>query len=217
MRERVQRTAPDLTTERIVDAAEQIATSESWEALSMRRVARALGRAPMSLYRHVSDLDHLRSLVAERLIERVVVIDHGEDWRRTLTEAATSMRATLVAHPVLLTEVMRSGMASPGMLTRIDVLIGALRRAGLPPAAAVRAYASVMALVLGSAVLERSATEALGEASPRPFVEQLTRAGGNRYPNIVAVAEEWGCMDGTEPFAFALDRLLDGIAALEAR
>lgn len=209
----------ELTADVIVDAAEAIATGESWDALSMRRVARALGRAPMSLYRHVSDVDQLRVLVAERLIERVVVVDHGADWRRTLTDAATSMRQTLIAHPALLHEVMRSGMATHGMLQRIDVIMGALATAGLSPEQVARSHASLMALVFGSAVLERAAVESLPAADGPPgrhFVEHLAAAGDGRYPNVAAVAGAWAAMEDDEPFRFALERLLDGIAALGA-
>ena len=51
------RTAAPLTKDTIVDAALAIVERETMEALSMRRVARELGRAPMSLYRHVGDID----------------------------------------------------------------------------------------------------------------------------------------------------------------
>ena len=209
----------ELTAEAIVDAAEAIATSESWDALSMRRVARALGRAPMSLYRHVRDVDQLRVLVAERLIERVAVVDHGPDWRRTLTDAATSMRRTLVAHPALLQQVMRSGMATPGMLHRIDVIMGALATAGLSIEQVARSHASLMALVFGSAVLQRAALESLPAADGPPgrhFIEHLAAAGDGAYPNVAAVAGAWAAMEEDEPFRFALERLLDGIAALGA-
>lgn len=49
-----QRSGPDLSRERIVEAASAIADDEGLPALSMRLLARELGVATMSLYRIIS-------------------------------------------------------------------------------------------------------------------------------------------------------------------
>ena len=57
--------APDLSRERIVEAAIAIADDEGTAALSMRTVAKELGVATMSLYRHVPSKDALFTLMAD--------------------------------------------------------------------------------------------------------------------------------------------------------
>src|SRR5579859_8267137 len=56
---------PALTLARIVDAAVGLADAEGLDAVSMARVATALGAAPMSLYRHVSAKEELRRLMVD--------------------------------------------------------------------------------------------------------------------------------------------------------
>lgn len=206
----------DLSTDAIVDAAMRIAMRESLEAVSLRKVARELGRAPMSLYRHVSDVDHLVALVVERLITRVSVIDHGPDWRRTVSGAAFSLRDLLVEHPGICAVVMRSGLTTPALLQHINTVLGALSRSGLSEDEVVRAHAALMALIFGTAVLRRSVDEAFPDATAedmahRRFLHRVKDAGGADHVHIDAVAGAWLAMDHDEPFQLALDLLLDGI------
>ncbi len=56
---------PALSLARIVSAAVQVADAEGLDAVSMGRVAAALGAAPMSLYRHVAGKDELRTLMVD--------------------------------------------------------------------------------------------------------------------------------------------------------
>jgi AcrR family transcriptional regulator len=208
-----------LDVEQIVAAAVDIALRESLDDLTLRKVARSLGRAPMSLYRHVSDVDHLRALVVEHLIAGVAVVDHGEDWRRTLTEAARGMRALLIDHPGIIDVIMRTGMSSPGMLQRVDIVMGALLRSGLPPEEVVQAHAAFTAQIFGSAVLQRSIRQAIPDsaADHRAFVTTLTGSAGGAHPHIERVAAAWGDMELDTPFEFAVQRLLDGITAQVAQ
>ncbi|HUG83682.1 MAG TPA: TetR/AcrR family transcriptional regulator C-terminal domain-containing protein [Euzebya sp.] len=207
----------DLSTDSIVEAAMRVAMRDSLDALSLRKVARELDRAPMSLYRHISDVNNLVALVVERLVAQMQVTDHGEDWRGTLTDAASALRALLTQHPGIVAVVMRSGITSPALLQHINTVFGALVRSGLPDDEVVEAHAALMALTFGSAVLRRSVDEAFPDATEdamahRTFLQQLRDAGGADHTHIAAVADAWLAMDHDVAFRFALDLLLDGIA-----
>ena len=56
---------PGLSLERIVAAAIRLADAEGLAAVSMSRVATALGTAPMSLYRYVAAKDELLALMVD--------------------------------------------------------------------------------------------------------------------------------------------------------
>lgn len=53
------------TTERIKAAARRLLDSEGSDAVTMRRVAKAIGMTPMALYRHVADRDDLLNTLAD--------------------------------------------------------------------------------------------------------------------------------------------------------
>src|SRR5688572_28933845 len=73
-----------LSLERIVRAAVEIADLEGLPALSMAHIARRLGCATMSLYRHVANKEELQVFMTDAAPGRPPVIDDAQDWRRGL-------------------------------------------------------------------------------------------------------------------------------------
>lgn len=202
--------AEPLSRQSIVAAAIHLTQQVSVTELSMRQVARHMKRAPMSLYRHIADVEQLRQLVVGTLIDTVDLTDHGCDWRRTTTEAAHRLRELFSADPGIVIVIMRSGLSTPGMVKNLDVMMGALRTAGLGWDDVARGHSALMCLIFGSAVLQRS----LVEAFQREFIQNLIPDDHGGLVNMKAVAPAWAEMAPDEPFDFALDRLMDGIERL---
>ena len=108
-----------LTRERILDAAQAIVTEEGLEAVSMRRVAAALGAGAMSLYNHVPNKEALLGGLAERVFSQVQV-PQGASRRELAGSWARSVRSTLIANrqmlPLVLARSQRAlliGIARP--------------------------------------------------------------------------------------------------------
>lgn len=210
--------AQPLNQASIVDAALRIVEADGMAGLSMRRVARELERAPMSLYRHVADLDALLALVVDELTSTVSVVDHGQDWRATLRGAAEQLHAVFLRYPGITTVVMATGLRTEGMLRTLDTVISAMLRAGLTPQQAARTHRALFSLIFGDSVMQRAAGDSIA-ASPESwqrFFAGLLGAGGATFPSLAAVAPSIVQLGPHEGFEFALERLLDGIAALAA-
>ena len=91
---------PALSLPRIVDAAVQVADADGLDAVSMGRVARELGAAPMSLYRHVSGKEELLDLMVDAAWgDPPGAPAAGEDWRTGLARWAWALRARARRHP----------------------------------------------------------------------------------------------------------------------
>jgi AcrR family transcriptional regulator len=83
---------PRFSRDQIAAAALVIADAEGFEAVSIRRVAAALGAGTMSLYRYISAKSDLVALL----------VPDGQlpaDWRAALATIARRTRAALLAHP----------------------------------------------------------------------------------------------------------------------
>ncbi|HEY0255089.1 MAG TPA: GntR family transcriptional regulator, partial [Kofleriaceae bacterium] len=76
--------APELSRVRIVEAAIAIADDEGTAALSMRTVAKELGVATMSLYRHVPSKEILLDLMADSALSETEVPKPRGGWRTTV-------------------------------------------------------------------------------------------------------------------------------------
>ena len=103
VRERVSvRGGDGLSALRIVTTAIAIADAEGLEAATMRRVATALGVAPMSLYRHVADKEALLLAMLEVATAEWRSIPSGVDgWRGTVESASVGLWTIFNRHPWL--------------------------------------------------------------------------------------------------------------------
>ncbi len=96
---RYTRASPHHHTERIVEAGIEIGLP----SITFIGVAAALGVSHMALYKHIANLDALKSMVAEEIFTRWQIPRADADRRGGLKEYmivfATSVRVFVKAHP----------------------------------------------------------------------------------------------------------------------
>ncbi|SDS36079.1 TetR/AcrR family transcriptional regulator [Agrococcus carbonis] len=200
----------ELSTERIVEAAIEIADADGLEAVSMGKVAARLGAAPMSLYRYVTGKDDLLLLMFDAASE-VTVPGAAGTWRERLREWAAFVRAAYDAHPWLADLPPSSTPTTPNRLAIIEAGLGALEDIAAP----VSIKLPLLRLLLGYIALYAQATsDADVDESVRRSLPQLVSP--ERFPLLAPAAreglfDEQGGDDAANGFAFGLNRLFDGI------
>ena len=109
-----------ITRERIVEAGIEIGLP----SITFIGVAAALGVSHMALYKHVANLDALKSMVAEEIFTRWQIPRADAERRSGLKEYmivfATSVRVFVKAHPGLTPYVIRRLAATQPMLAKIE-------------------------------------------------------------------------------------------------
>src|SRR4051794_32123962 len=91
-RRRPARDRTPLSRDAIVDAAMAILDAEGLDALTMRRVATALGTGPASLYAHVAGKDELLELMIDRVAAELEVPDPDPDhWQEQVKDGIRGM------------------------------------------------------------------------------------------------------------------------------
>ncbi|OLR94284.1 TetR/AcrR family transcriptional regulator [Actinokineospora bangkokensis] len=201
-------TTPLLSRERIRATALALVDADGLDALSMRRLAAALGVQAASLYSHYRTKDELLQDVADAVMSAVDVSDFaGVDWRAGLRTWARSYRAALAAHPNLV-PVLASGPARrETALARADAVHGGLVRAGWPPRYATMIGASTKYLVLGAAMSSFS----------RGFEDDV-QVYVDRYPHLDQAhrLREHADEIDADSFDLALEAFVAGLAQLRA-
>ncbi len=199
----------ELTTEQIVEAAIALADAEGLEAVSMGKVAAAVGVAPMSLYRYVTGKDGLLLLMYDTASE-VTVPGAGSTWRERLREWAVFVRAAYDAHPWLADLPPSSTPTTPNRLAIIEAGLAALE--GVP--APDRMKLPTLRLLLGYIALysKASSDAAVDDEVRRALPELVT---DERFP-LLAPAVRAGVFEASDVddgsgFGFGLSRLFDGI------
>src|SRR6516164_6686518 len=216
---------PTLSLGRIVDAAVRVADTEGLDAVSMGRVAAELGTAPMSLYRHVSAKEELRTLMVDAAWgpapDRPAP---GEGWRAGLSRWAWALRAGARRHPWVVRIPLNGLPIMPNEVAWFENALACLAGTGLSEAR----KASVIMLLAGY-VRNLATTEADIEAvirasglAPMEWMASYPRmlaelADPARFPALTAfiAAGVFEAEDGPDDeFIFGLDRILDGVAVL---
>ncbi|WP_345030094.1 TetR/AcrR family transcriptional regulator [Kutzneria kofuensis] len=139
-------TGPALSRDRIVRAAVELVDEQGMDALSMARLAERLGRATMSLYRHVASKDELQAVMLDAALgEPPRPNDPTAGWRAGLETWARALLAVYRRHPWMPRMEITGPPLSPGQLGWLEAGLVLLRDTALEPIERM----SVMLLVSG--------------------------------------------------------------------
>ena len=215
-----------LSTDEVVAAAIALADAEGLAALSMRRVAEAVGVSPMSLYTYVPSKAELVDLMFDRALGAAPDPDDAvQGWRARLTFIARQRWLLVERHPWFLDLALHRPPLGPNVLRKVEVLMNALDGTGLSTDDVTRVADVLQNFIAGAQQSARDARD-IERASGitdeqwlemiRPDLEQhldpesfpaLKRLGEGRRGKTRTSAER------TASFEFGLARVLDGLEA----
>lgn len=199
----------ELSTERIVEAAIELADADGIEAVSMSRVATAVGFTPMSLYRYVTGKDDLLLLMVDAASDIAVPPIEGS-WREQLRSWASYVRAGYEAHPWLTSLPPSATPTTPNRLGILDAALRAMQDLDAPDSVKVAIARLLLGYIglFGESGHESAPPEAVREALPDLVTTE-------RFPHLAGPVAD-GVLDGPvagtdQAFHFGLARLLDGV------
>ncbi len=208
-----------ITREVVLATALALIDADGADALSMRRLARALDRDPMILYRHAPNKAALLDGVAETVLAPLAVDPADSDWAAQLRTVARRYRALALAHPnvvpLLVTRPLGTPLAlrPPGTLRPLEDILALLTRAGFSGADALHIYRALFGFLHGHILNE------LQELVEKPEeTDDLLRLGLHRlpigeFPLLRGLAPVLAAYDGAAELERGLDILLTGLAA----
>lgn len=212
------RSTARLSRDAIVATGIALADAEGLEALSMRRLATALGVNPMSLYHHVRDKDALLDAMLDAVVAGITADDaplaRPSDWTTRLRDLLLAARTTMLGHPWAVQVLQQRDVPTPATIRHVDRVLGLLRGGGCSVGLAHHALH-----LLGSRILGFSQDlfdDKAGDAGPEVRAAQAA-AWAATLPHVAELALAathdgglGGCDDDAE-FAFALEVILEGL------
>ncbi|MFC7548064.1 TetR/AcrR family transcriptional regulator C-terminal domain-containing protein [Plantactinospora sp. GCM10030261] len=215
----------DLTRDRVVRAAIEIADAEGLTALSMRGVATRLDIATMSTYRHVASKEDLVLLMADAAFgEQGYPPPHPTGWRARIERAARTMWTLHRKHPWL---AQIGPLTRPLPLTNLlmhgEQILGPLQELGFAPVARLDLQVLIYSYVQGLAVhleweIDAQARSGLSGdeyiAKNAPDLDRIATSGLS--PAFTRLMSDLGPdgydLDLDRLFELGLRALLDGVA-----
>ena len=215
---------PAHSREAVVARAVGIADEEGLSAVTMRRVATALGTGTMSLYTYVSERDALVELMIDAVTGELDLPSGTGDWRADLAAFARAQRAVLRRHPWLPAALAGRRTLGPNTLQALDRVLALLVPSGLSARERLEGFALVSGFVASYVGYElaqqaQGGTDSAGSAEKaKQFAESNARymakaVASGAYPHLADAMAASGepAPELDETFERLLGRVIDGL------
>lgn len=210
----------EMSVERIVEAAVEIADAEGLGAVSMAAVAARLGFTPMSLYRYVSAKEDLILLMQEDatgLPSEESRLAGG--WREQLTALYCEGLENYLRHPWVLEIPISGAPATPNSAAWMDAGLRALADTPLTYDERLSAMLIVTGharwagtVLTGYARAQREGGLEDSEITVQEDALYRELIGVEAYPYLREAIDAGVFLEESDPFRFGLERSLDGVA-----
>ena len=203
-------------------AAIKLADEAGLGAVSMSKVAGALGFTTMSLYRYVDSKDDLYVVMLEEAFGRPGPAKPEQTWRERITEWAVAFRDAIRRHPWVIQVPVVEPPLSPMQLEWMERGLQAFEDTPLTAQDSLSSMLLVNIYVRGTGAITTNQLTDAGEAN-QLYVQRLAMlADPDRFPTIARnlqsrPAEDFDVDYDAGEFFFGLDTVLDGIEALIAK
>jgi AcrR family transcriptional regulator len=202
----------------VLATALRLIDADGVEALSMRRIGKALGRDPMRLYRFASSKDELLDGVVELVLGELQVpaVEAG-NWEDVLRRTAHAFREITLAHPHVVPLIVTRPLATPlalrplGTLRPLEALLGLFIGAGFDERGALHAYRLYMGFLHGHVLNELQERVHDPDETDDLLRLGLHRLPAKQFPRLRALAAELAAYDGFQELEEGLDVVLGGL------
>jgi AcrR family transcriptional regulator len=204
-----------LTRDGIVTAAIEVIGKHGSEQLSVRKLGEAIDADPTAIYRHFRSKDELLRAIGDRCLVGVTDGLPTTSWRACIHELCIRIRAANLAQPALATLVRGAPPRHDNERRITETILARLEEAGFDTEAAAFAYHALIELTIGSAAIDSSLASQDSAARARIYAEwrsDYAALDAGVFPRSVAGAASLYPGTADDRFAYALDRLLDGLA-----
>ena len=209
-----------LSRDEVLTTALALIDADGVEALSMRRLGKALGRDPMRLYRHASSKDALLDGVVELVLSELAVppLQEAGGWEEALRRTAHAFRAVAIAHPHVVSLLVTRPLATPlamrplGTLRPLEDLLELLIEAGFDGRGALHAYRLYIGFLSGHVLNELQERRVQDPNESDDLLRLgLYRLPVREFPRLRALAGELTGYDGEQELDEGLDIILAGL------
>lgn len=214
-----------LSRESVVAAARKIIEEEGVAALSMRRLAGALGSSPMAIYHHVEGRADLLSAVLGELSAGQPVPELPADPVERMVFASTHTLSKMAAMPWMV-EVIRTNVAfGRGGMWTVEAFLSAGAELGFSDEQTLHLFFTVWRIIVGDVVAgaqvaagqPAEAGADAGAVSEAAWNERLAKEDLADIPHVARVLAVWQAVQESYDPAAQLAALIRAeVAAMQA-
>jgi AcrR family transcriptional regulator len=208
-----------LTRHDVLVTALQLIDDQGVDALSMRRLGRALDRDPMRLYRFAGSKDELLDGIVELVLGELQVPADAppHTWPAVLRAVAHAYRGLALRHPHVVPLLVTRPLSTPlglrplGTLRPLEALLELLIRAGFDARGSLHAYRLYMGFLQGHVLNELQERVQNPDETDDLLRLGLYRLPAREFPRLRSLASALASYDGARELNEGLDIVLGGL------
>jgi AcrR family transcriptional regulator len=206
-----------ITVDGIIETALGIVEREGYPALTMRRVASALGTGPASLYAHVVNKEDLDDLLIGRLCGDIVLPEPDPgSWREQIADVCDQLRHQYLRYPGISQAALAVVPTNTETLRVNEGMLAVLLAGGVDPQTAAWAVDALILYVnafsLETSLIDRQVGQE-GWGVSRDELLRRFAALPDTFPNTKRYAAELTSGTALDRFAFTLTLIVGGLNA----
>ena len=200
---------PTLTVGDLARAGIELADAEGLTAVTMQRVAEALGVTKMATYRYVPGKDELVALMVDTAMGEPPSLDDIEGgWRPKLRAWTLAMFERMKAHPWALGAAVGPRVTGPNELSWVERALAALDGVAMDGGQQLDVVVALTGHI--RTLVEQTAN--FSEQDIAAGWEAILASRADRFPHVVAALASAARHDSRDQaLEFGLDRILDGV------
>lgn len=205
---------PKLTSQRVIEAAIELADDVGVESLTIRKLAERLGVGAMTIYHHVPSKEEIIDGMVEFVFSQIEMPQPGQDWKTAMRRRCVSAREVLKRHPWAAPLMESRTSPGPANMSHHDAVIACLRDGGLSIRMTAHAYAILDSFIYGFAFEEAILPSGGGEGFAEIAEQIAAHFPAEEYPHLAELTFEHVLKPGYDfgdSFEFGLDLLIDGL------
>jgi AcrR family transcriptional regulator len=208
-----------LSQERVLRTAVELADRHGIEWLSMRKLADELGVSAMSPYYYVPNKERLIDGMVDIVFSEIEPPSLEVEWKTAMRQRAVSTREALNRHRWAVGNMEGRTDHGPANLRLHDAVLGCLRGAGFSVEMSVHAYSVQDAYIYGFVLQETDMSSQTADDFAAEAQRQMVAYADvlADYPHLVEVVGGYVAKEGYDydtEFLFGLDLILDGLERL---
>jgi AcrR family transcriptional regulator len=176
-----------LTREQVIDAAAGLIDEHGIDALSMRKLAKALGVGAMSIYTYVQTKEDVLGEVAGRHLSRLHLPAPDAAWPDALIQTYLDLHALMIENPILAHVLTSQPVDSLPAHRMAEVVLTLLAHHGFHTESAVDLFVALGSLTTGYALNENARIHHTGP-TPEQRLDRITSLSDDEYPALRAAA-----------------------------
>jgi AcrR family transcriptional regulator len=182
--------------------------AEGLDAVSVRRIGRELGVAPMTIYTYVATKDELLDEIAALALQEFASREVADGaWEEQIAALTTDLYRGIREHPGVADLIMRRPPPVQALDRFRERMLRVLHTGGFSDRAAVEALTALVCYALGHAHAER----ARQAVEPAAEAERLRRLPRDEFPLLVESADLYSVHLSDGRFETGLRALLTGL------